>query len=175
MPEWNTNNGWGAGPTPPPVNPTPYSPWDALRNDELLVLWNTKKAAVETAKAEEMELRKYVVTREFPKPDEGTNSKDLGNGYQLKAVVKYNYNLADNDTVEATLEKLSKLGNGGSAISDRLVSWKPNFLLTEYRQLQEDKEKGSKFADEALAIINGMLTITEAAPTLEIKAPKVKK
>lgn len=148
------------------------NPWDDMNEDALLLEWQKKKDAIETAKAEEMDLRKYIVKREFPKPTEGMNNKDLGNGYVLKAAIKYNYNLADNDTVEATLEKLSKLGNAGSAISDRLVSWKPNFLLTEYRQLQEDKEKGMQFASQALNIINEMLTITEGAPTLEIKEPK---
>jgi hypothetical protein len=151
------------------------NPLDAMSEDQLLMLWQEKKAAIEAAKTEEMDLRKYIVSRAFPAKTEGMNNKELGNGYQLKAAIKYNYTLADNDTVEATLEKLSGLGNAGSAISDRLVSWNPNFLLTEYRQLQEDKEKGSKFADDALKIINEMLTITEAAPTLEIKQPKVKK
>lgn len=155
--------------------PAPSNPLDTMTEDQLLLLWSDKKKAVERAKEEEMDLRKYIVAREFPKPSEGMNNKDLGNGYVLKAAIKYNYNLADNDTVEATLEKLSKLGNAGSAISDRLVSWKPNFLLTEYRQLQQDKEKGMQFASQALDIINEMLTITEGAPTLEIKEPKVKK
>lgn len=154
------------------LEPKSSNLFDAMSEDQLLLEWQKKKDAIETAKAEEMELRKYIVKREFPAKTEGMNNKDLGNGYTLKASVKYNYNLADNDTVEATLDKLSKLGNAGSAISDRLISWKPNFLLTEYRQLQEDKAKGSKFADDALNIINSMLTITEAAPTLEIKAPK---
>jgi len=158
-----------------PSNPTPSNPWDQMNEDQLLMLWQQKKNAIATATAEEMELRKYIVKREFPKPDEGTNTKDLGNGYSLKAKVKYNYNLADNDTVEATLEKLSNMGPAGSAIADRLVSWKPNFLLTEYRQLEEDKEKGSQFAQTALSIIDEMLTIKEAAPELEIKEPKAKK
>lgn len=153
-------------------NPTSSNPLDSMNEDALLLLWQQKKNAIEIAKTEEMDLRKYIVKREFPKADEGMNVKELGQGYQLKAAIKYNYNLADNDTVEATLEKLSTLGNAGSAISDRLVSWKPNFLLTEYRQLIEDKDKGSKFADEALKIITEMLTITEGAPTLEIKEPK---
>lgn len=155
--------------------PASLNPWDKLTNDELLVLWQIKKDNIEQAKTEEMDLRKYIVGREFPKPTEGMNNKDLGNGYVLKAAIKYNYNLADNDTVEATLEKLSKLGNAGSAISDRLVSWTPTFKLQEYRILQEEKEKGSKFAIDALNLINDMLTIKEAAPTLEIKAPKSKK
>lgn len=173
---WNTNNGIGVGPTASwPSNPTPSNPWDAMNEDQLLMLWQQKKQAIENAKNEEMELRKYIVKREFPKANEGMNTKELGAGYQLKAAIKYNYNLADNDTVEATLERLSNLGNAGSAIADRLVSWKPNFLLTEYRQLCEDKEKGSKFAVDALNIISEMLTITEAAPTLEIKEAKVRK
>src|SRR4051812_33386606 len=156
----------------PTAELTSLNPWDNMSEDQLLLEWQKKKDAIEVAKAEEMDLRKYIVKREFPKAQEGMNNKDLGNGYVLKAAIKYNYNLADNDTVEATLEKLSKLGNAGSAISDRLVSWKPNFLLGEYRQLQEDKEKGMQFASQALDIINEMLTITEGAPTLEIKEPK---
>lgn len=156
------------------VNPQPSSPFDAMSNDELLMAWQKAKQAIEAAKEAEMEIRKYVVKREFPKATEGMNNKDLGNGYTLKAGVKYNYNLADNDTVEDVLNRVAKLGNQGSAIAERLVSWKPSFLLTEYRTLQEDKEKGSKFASDCLAIISEMLTITEAAPTLEIKEPKVK-
>lgn len=155
-----------------PSNPTPSSPYDIMNEDQLLLEWQKKKDAIETAKAEEMDLRKYIVKREFPKAEEGMNNKELGGGYQLKANVKFNYNLADNDTVEATLEKLSGMGPSGSAIADRLVSWKPNFLLTEYRQLVEDKEKGSQFAQTALSVINEMLTIAEAAPTLEIREPK---
>lgn len=158
-----------------PTNPTPSSPYDSMNNDELLIEWDKLKKNVELAKEAELDLRKYIVKREFPKATEGTNTKELGAGYQLKAVQKYNYNLADNDTVEATLEKLSGMGAAGSAIADRLVSWKPNFLLTEYRQLCEDKDKGSQFASTALSIINDMLTITEAAPTLAIQEPKVKK
>lgn len=178
MSDWN--NTWGAQnafPQPPiahGINPTPATPYDALSNDELLLTWQKAKDAIEAAKAAEMEIRKYIVKREFPQAREGMNNKDLGNGYQLKAGVKFNYNLADNDTVESTLDKLTAMGAAGSAIAERLVSWKPNFLLTEYRQLQEEKEKGSQFAITALSVISEMLTITEGAPTLEIKEPRKK-
>lgn len=167
---WNTSaaTSW-------PSNPVPSNPYDAMSEDQLLMKHIELKRAIETAKEQEMELRKYIVNRAFPAKHEGMNTKELGAGYQLKAAVKYNYNLADNDTVEATLEKLSNMGPSGSAIADRLVSWKPNFLLTEYRQLCEDKEKGSQFAQTALSVINEMLTITEGAPTLEVKEPKGKK
>jgi hypothetical protein len=157
------------------INPTPSSPWDALNEDQLLLAWDDIKKAIETAKAQEMELRKYIVSRAFPKKEEGMNTKELGNGYELKAQVKYNYNLADNDTVENCLAKVASLGNQGPFIADRLVSWKPSFLLTEYRQLEADKEKGDKFAIEVLQAIEPMLTITDGAPSLEIKEPKSKK
>jgi len=168
---WNTN----AAPTSWPSDPKPSSPYDAMNEDQLLMKHIELKQAIETAKEQEMELRKYIVSRAFPDKHEGMNTKELGAGYQLKAAVKYNYNLADNDTVEATLEKLSGMGAAGSAIADRLVSWKPAFLLSEYRQLCEDKDKGSQFASTALSVIGEMLTISEGAPTLEVKAPKAKK
>jgi len=169
---WPTQN-W-AQPAQP-VNPQPSNPWDAMNEDALLLLWNGKKAAIETAKAEEMELRKYIVGREFPKKQEGTQRKELGNGYELKAVVKYNYNLADNDTVEKCLDHISALGNEGPFIADRLVSWKPNFLKSEYNDLLERKSKGDERAIKILSIIDQMLTITEGAPTLDIVEPKGKK
>lgn len=170
-PSWN----WSDGAVVNPINPTPSNPWDAMNEDALLLLWNAKKAAIETAKAEEMELRKYIVKREFPKPQEGTQRKELGNGYELKAVVKYNYNLADNETVEKCLDHISALGNEGSFIADRLVSWKPNFLKTEYNDLLERKSKGDERAAKILDIVNDMLTITDGAPTLDIVEPKAKK
>ena len=173
--QFNTNSGVTCPNGHGGVDPSPTNPLDAMSEDQLLMLWDSKKKAIEVAKEEEMDLRKYIVGRAFPKKTEGTNTKELGNGYQLKAGIKYNYNLADNDTVEDCLSRIAKIDNTGAFIADRLVSWKPNFLLTEYRALVEDKEKGSKSAEAILNIVNNMLTITEAAPSLEIKEPKGKK
>ncbi len=106
-----------------------------------------------TLKAQELSFRKYIVDRAFPQKHEGMNNLDLGNGYTLKAGVKFNYKLADNDTVEKCLDKITKIGNQGAFIADRLVSWTPNFLLTEYRNLQKDAEGGSKEAVEILKAI----------------------
>jgi len=173
--QFNTNSGVTCPNGHGGVDPAPTNPLDAMSEDQLLMLWDSKKKAIEAAKEEEMDLRKYIVGRAFPKKQEGTNTKELGNGYQLKAAIKYNYNLADNDTVEDCLSRIAKIDNTGAFIADRLVSWKPNFLLTEYKALVEDKEKGSKSAENILNIVNQMLTITEAAPSLEIKEPKGKK
>lgn len=151
------------------------SRWDAMSQDEILMLHQLMKERLTNLKEEEMELRKYIVKRAFPNPNEGVNTLELGNGYQLKAKVAFNYKLENNDKVEAGLEKISSIGNDGAFIADRLVSWTPNFLLTEYRALQEASDGGSMTAKAILKEVHEFLVITDAAPTLEIKEPRAKK
>lgn len=143
--------------------------------DGILQLWQKSQMTLALAKANEMEIRKTAVKVWVPKPTEGTNNVPLGNGYVLKAVIKYNYKLADNKTVENCLDRIAKIGNEGAFIADRLVSWTPNFLITEYRALQEQSESGNETAKQILKVVGEMLTITDAAPTLDIKEPKAKK
>jgi hypothetical protein len=149
------------------------SPYDAMSKDEVLIEWQKLKDHLEDAKKAEMTMRKYIVARAFPTAHEGMNTQELGNGYQLKAGVKFTYSLNnDNKKVEDALDRIAMVGNQGSFIADRLVSWTPNFLLTEYRALQESETNEAK---EILKIISEVLIIKDAAPTLEIKEPKKKK
>lgn len=152
---------------------TPPDPRDSLDRDQVLAQWQKAQNDLAKCKEQEMDWRKYVVKRAFPTPSEGTNSFDLGNGKELKAVVKYNYSLADNSIVEKTLDDIAKIGNQGAFIADRLVSWSACFLLTEYRELQE-RAKDSVEAQEILAKVGEMLTVSEAAPTVSIKESKKK-
>jgi hypothetical protein len=141
------------------------------------MLHKRSKEQLDYWKEEEMKLRKIAVVELVPNPikNEGMNTVELGNGYQAKVGIKMNYKLVnDNDAVWAGLERIEKLGNEGKFVAERLVSWQPSFLLTEYRQLQEDAEKGSEFAKNALKEISGFMTISEASPTLEIKEPRKK-
>ena len=146
-----------------------------LDQDGLLMLHKRAKEQLDYWKEEEMTLRKIAAQVLVPEKTEGTNTVELGNGYQAKVNNKYNYRLAnDNDVVWSGLERIEKLGNEGKFVAERLVSWSPNFLLTEYRQLQEDAKKGSEFAKAALKEISTFMTITEAAPELKIVEPKPK-
>jgi hypothetical protein len=155
------------------TNPAPADPRDLLDRDAVLLNWQEAKLALEKAKVAEMDWRKYIVKRAFPNPEEGTNTAELGNGYELKAVIKYNYKLdADNEKIERGLDEIRKTGNQGAFIADRLVSWTPNFLVTEYRNLQAQADDGSEEAKKMLNIVNSFLTIDEGAPTLNIKEPK---
>lgn len=172
----NWSNSWGDKPVSQTVEaqalPSNANPLDALDQDQLLMKHQKMQADLAALKAEELELRKYIVNRAFPQKQEGTNTLELGAGYELKAVVKFNYRLADNDIVEKTLQLIAEVGNEGPFIADRLVSWTPNFLKTEYTKLQEDAAAGNENAKRILKLTEVMLEITDAAPTLTIKAPK---
>lgn len=151
------------------------SKYDNFDRDFILQEWNDLKAKLEFLKEQELEMRKYVVSRAFPKAEEGTNTLELGNGYQLKAQVKFNYNLKDNDTVRNTLHRIRFIGNNGPFIADHIVKIEYSFLLTEFRKLESDAEDGSEEAKAILKECHSMLNIVPAAPTLSIKEPKIKK
>lgn len=149
----------------------------SLDKDGMLMLWQKSKDMLTKWKELEMEWRKVCAAFLVPEKTEGTVNVELGAGYQAKVVHKYNYKLdSDNDKIWAALDKIGAIGNEGKFIAERLVSWTPNFLKTEYTTLKEEAAKGSQQAKDILTIVEkDMLTITEAAPTLDIKEPKVKK
>lgn len=141
---------------------------------ELLQEWLNAKNAMDAAKNLEMELRKQVVAA-FPFPagaKEGTHRIDLNAGYQLKVVLKQNYNLDNkNGATDKALAAWEEAGKTDvekalrSAIADRLVKWKPELSITEYRLLDA----------AALAALQPVLTITDGSPALELVEPKTGK
>lgn len=148
-----------------------------LDKDGLLMMHKEAQEKLAYWKAEEMDLRKIVASVLVPAKTEGTVNVPLGGDWNAKVVHKYNYNLnPDNKLVWAALDKIAKLGNEGPFIAERLVSWTPNFLKTEYTTVKEEAEGGNQNAKAILAVIEGeMLTITEAAPTVEVAEKKGKR
>lgn len=145
--------------------------------DGILMLWQRTQKILADAKLDEMDIRKIAVKVYVPQPKEGMNNVDLGQGYVLKAGISYNYNLdTDNIKIEKALDEIIALGNEGPFVAERLIKWTPSFLLTEYKLLQDDvlnKDSSRfEFAKKVLKIIENILTITDAAPKLEIKEPK---
>jgi hypothetical protein len=148
-----------------------------LNKDGMLMLWKRSKELLDHFKEEEMQYRKICAAFLVPAKTEGTTTVELGNDFKAKVNHKYNYSLkkVPNATIWASLDKIKSYGNIGPVIADRLVSWTPNFLKTEYNNLLDEAETGNENAKAILKIINDeMLTIEEAAPTLEIKEPKKK-
>lgn len=149
-----------------------------LDKDGMLMLHKHAKDMFDHYKELEMEYRKVCASILVPEPqkNEGMNNVDLGNGYTAKVGIKFNYKLdTDNKKIWNTLDAIAKIGNKGAFIADRLVSWSPKFLVTDYREIVEEAAAGAPEAKKILDLINSIMTIEDAAPTLEIKEPKQKK
>ena len=132
---------------------------DEMTTNDLLMNWQKATTDLLLAKEHEMNMRKHIVGRLFPNAKEGTNNFNLGNGYKLTAVVKFNYKFESNDKVQEMIMEFERID---SDVSARLVKWKPEPSITEYRKL----------TGMSKAIADKAIIITDATPSLEIKAPK---
>ena len=133
--------------------------FDKMDQNQLLMNWQKATTDLLIAKEYEMNMRKHIVGRLFPNAKEGTNNFNLGNGYKLTAVVKFNYKFESNDKVQEMIMEFERID---SDVSARLVKWKPEPSITEYRKLTVMSK----------AIADKAIVITDATPSLEIKAPK---
>lgn len=136
-----------------------------------IVAWQEAAALAARAKARELELRNAVFGQAFPNAIVGTNNFDLGRGYVLKGVRKLNYTLSsanDSAATQEALDAIEKLGNEGSFLVDRLVKWKPELSVSEYKKLDPEHNSTHRKIKE---LIDNALTITDATPTLEVANP----
>jgi len=141
--------------------------------DRLLMAWEASKTALDTAKANEMELRKTIAALAFPDAKEGTNKLDLGKGYELKFVREVEYVFPatlSRDAIAKVEDEIAKTGNEGQFLADRLFKWKCEPSKSEYKKL--DLANPTHAAVKKL--YDSILTTKDAAPKLEIKAPKGK-
>lgn len=141
-------------------------------NDQQLVAhWQRTQGLAATWKAKESALREEVVRRLFANQVQaGTYNYELGHGYKLKCIKKDTYtpvtkvvNPTD-VTITQALQKIKDLGNEGEFIATRIVKWKPELSLTEFKQAPENIKQ----------IILDAIVIKPAMPTLEIVEPKKK-
>lgn len=144
---------------------------DNTYRDNLIVQWQEAEKARAKAIETEMELRKAVMALCFNDAKVGTNTLELGKGYKLKGVKSLNYRLANSQgETDKMLDEIAKLGNEGQFIAERLVGWSPKLSLTEYKKLEADNPTHAKIK----SMIDSVLTVTDAAPALEIVEPKAK-
>lgn len=143
--------------------------------DQKIMNWQRAKANLDSAKELEMQLRKEVVNENFPNATVGVNNLDITGGYKLKGTVKQNYSLDKSDDsvrTEAVCDAIHDLGNEGPFLIERLVKWKPEISVGEYKKVQERAKAGDQFAAKVLDKINTVLTITDGSPELEVVPPK---
>ena len=142
---------------------------ETANRDAKILAWEQAVKALAAAKDTEAALRKEVLAEAFAfDPEalrEGTENFELGNGYKLKAFFKISRNLNnENEAVDKVLSKIEKTGSEGAFVAERLVKWKPELSVSEYKKLPE---KFKKMIDE-------VVTSKELTPSLELVAPKSK-
>lgn len=142
----------------------------------LVKKWLSTLSALGAAKeaiAAERIARQEVVDHIYSGDTTGTHNYNLGDGYVLKAELGINYALNDkpvdpNDPkgethLDVALAKIEASGNQGPFIVERLIRWKPELSITEYKSLPPALK----------TIIDGVITTKPDAPTLKfIEPPK---
>jgi hypothetical protein len=130
----------------------------------ILAAWEASKIEVDrlknlldAAKEVEMGWRRQVAHSGITTENEGVNKTEIGNGYVLKSTIKINYKV-ENDYTKLT-KTLARLPDG---IAARVILFKPQLCLTEYRNLNERHK----------AIVDSVITTDEGAPVVEIVPPK---
>ena len=129
-----------------------------------LAEWFLLKRKLGEIKTAESLMRSRIFKFFFPTPEEGNNTHPLkdGTGAELKAV----YNI-DRKVDEGELEALkSAIAEEGSNLPefdfDKLIVWKPELKITEYRKLSEAQR----------AVFDRILVVKPGMPQLDIKIPK---
>lgn len=143
-----------------------------MKRDALLTEWENAKGVLERAKESEMEARKAVQAFAFGKTAKvGMNNQPLAGGYELKFGRKVNHKIsAENDAIDKAEDKAAEIGNRGTFLFERIIMWKPDFSLTEYKKLDV-----SDPTDKAVKeLVDTLIEVTDGTGSLEIKAPKAK-
>ena len=128
----------------------------------VLDAWIAAKRAFLDAQTKERELRAEVLALFSDRMNDsmasGVENVDTGIG-KLKVTHKLEYKLdADNDKVDAMLDKIEKSQEGGNVIAERLVVWKPEISVREYKLL----------APAQKAVVDTILTIKQASKSVEL-------
>lgn len=137
---------------------------DKLHNERTRLFddWQAKKKVFELAQAEEREARAAMMEAWSERMDdvmaEGAESIDTGFG-KLTITHKLDYKLSNADEVDKALDLIEKSQEGGNVIAERLVSWKPELSVREYRLLTPAQR----------AVIDKVLTIKPASKSVAFK------
>lgn len=145
------SNNWGS-PVPMPS-----------KRDAAVTEWLEAKKALDAAKARENAARMALIEIVSDIADPmatGTENVNVGTG-TVKIVRKLNYTFTtDNDGIDTVLDAIEKSMEGGNIIAERLVKWKGELSLSEYKLLSPENR----------ARIDRILEAKPATPSVEFKA-----
>lgn len=116
--------------------------------------WKILVESLADLKEQEISMRKIIAANLFKDLSEGSKTIDLGDGFKLNCVKKYNMTL-DEASLSLIIDTLEAEGVNVS----RLIKHKPEVVKSEYNKLNE----------EQCGIFSRCLIIKEALPSLKIK------
>jgi hypothetical protein len=134
-----------------------------------LAKWFLLKKQLATVKAAESLMRARIAKFFFPSPDEGTNNHPLKDG--TGAVLKLTHTI-DRKVDEGELEALKAVLaeaetdeksnlHGITLDFDKLIVWKPELKIAEYRKLSEAERQ----------VFDRVLVVKPGSPQVDIKIP----
>ena len=125
--------------------------------------WYALKQQLDELKNKEIVIRQFIVAGLFPNPVEGTNTHPLNDGTGAVAKATHVLNRAVQVELLEELEKSLATDNNLPKLDlKKLVRWKPEVAVKEYRTL----------TDEARHLFDQVLVIKPGMPGLEIMIPK---
>lgn len=134
-----------------PIHYDPYSNGD-------LAKWYGMQEQLSKLRVDEMDLRKKIIAAVFPTVKEGVNNLDLPDGAVLKATGSTTRKVVE----EVFLALRDEMAAQHSLPLDKLVRWKPEVVVAEYKKLD----------DESRAVFDQVLDIKPGTPSLEVAIPK---
>jgi len=133
-------------------------------SQQVFDLWLKAKEELAKWQAEERALREQVVAAKSDKPEmfSGTENIEVPGG-KLKIVHKLDYKIVvDGDKLDAALLKIEQSMEGGNIIADRLVTYKPELSVREYKLLTPAQQ----------AVIDKCIEIKPAAKSVSFEPIK---
>lgn len=115
--------------------------------------WQLAKKELDKLKLKEMTLRKRIFGAYFPAPEEGTNTFLLAENVSLKGGYKIDRQI-DPGELQARGQYMADKG----VPVGKLVDWKPQLVLKEYRKLTA----------EEMQLFDHCLVIKPGSPSLEL-------
>lgn len=142
-----------------PRNASPKQP----EVDRLIAQWQEACQRLAIAKEDELRLRSLLIALFDPRTIEGTETLPVSHGFKLKAVKAMRYSFPHaNAARDTTLTLAADYGQEGQFIANRLIAWKPELIVREYRTL----------SDDMLAAVNRFIIARPAQAQLVLVAPK---
>lgn len=89
----------------------------------------------------------------------GVENVDTGMGkIKITHKLEYKFTGVPNDRIDTMLDAIEKSQEGGNVIAERLVIWKPELSVSEYKRLMPQQK----------ALVDAILTIKPASKSIEL-------